>query len=66
MINLWLFTDSSMSMLEPSQLGNESSLPAFGESWGVAAVVVIIGGSYGVKDSSLSGSSLPFSRTDPL
>lgn len=55
-----------MSMLEPSQLGNESSLPAFGESWGVAAVVVIIGGSYGVKDSSLSGSSLPFSRTDPL
>lgn len=36
----------------------------FGESCGVAAVVVMTGGSYGLSVSSLSGSSLLFSRTE--
>lgn len=55
---------------EQSQLGNDMSLPSvvFGESCGVAAVVVITGGSYGLSVSNFKGSNLllDLSRTDPV
>lgn len=48
-------------------MGNDS-MPCvvLGESWGVAAVVVIMGGSYDFKFSSFRSSRLFLSRTEAL